>query len=975
MPGPITQAGGAAEPSEYASLTMDTQFTGIWTQRSPFRDAAVPYLYRKFYSASRFDSIIDGLNREISSKLTDIRRPGCSVYNSNTFPGANSMFAFKWIQNNAQQIRLLYDGQDGTIYDATAGQKTAIFTKSGTAGKARFASIGSNLYFSDGTDLEKILACGTAWTATTNISPGTLINTAILNGNIQMALGGMTLPIVATQALSPSGYAIYIDPQQIPLNFPNLVGINVTFSGLTGLVSLNGTTVPVTNILSSTLGIFAIGSAPHSAGAVIADTGQASTGNGTTGASVPSFSNARYGITADAGQQWKCYGSAIQNWGLAKPTKAPTLIAQATGVRWWQPSASVANLASILDNNQNVQLINGSSAAGVTGRNYPKFSTVTAPSVFQSGAVPFNSATPTGYLTLDGSASWTNCGPIQQWIKSTVIPQYSVILDSNNNLQVALTPGTTGGSAPVWNSAVGSTTTDNTVTWTCLGPGYVLTTASRQYAFSTHAVDGSVSTASLVATVQGPVLGPVATTFTQYIKLIGTFTDDTQIDQIWIWRTAQGQSTLILEDQLGLDAVASGSTFIAFELGIPDTSTAGAGSLNALVAAPIANANNPPPAGLTAPEFHNGSLWGFVGSVLYQSGGGGTVVGNGATAWSPLSFWQLPEQLTRLKAVTIQNGGLIVFGISNAYVVLGQGIPSNPYLPPKKYMAGVGVRSYTEIDERGTSLYIFTNRRKVISWDPANAEQEIGFPIGDQFLKVTTGGINSTLYLSGSTFVTWHESDTTDTALYVSDGAVGWFRWTAIAPPESGFLWSPRAAIVGGTSAVQSIETTPGNFQLLIAPATPGPILFRDATTNADNGTAYPAYDVKGSIGLCETGEIAEIAHIALKSTAVGARPTVSILLDEIQAGVTVEGRTSTWDVLELDPNRHEDPPDLASSITVYSDRYQALANGGGSSGDSPQGPKCENFQLKVDYGTQNVADELLKFAVFGAVFKERVQR
>jgi hypothetical protein len=37
--------------------------------------------------------------------------------------------------------------------------------------------------------------------------------------------------------------------------------------------------------------------------------------------------------------------------------------------------------------------------------------------------------------------------------------------------------------------------------------------------------------------------------------------------------------------------------------------------------------------------------------------------------------------------------------------------------------------------------------------------------------------------------------------------------------------------------------------------------------------------------------------------------------------------------------------------------------------------PKCENFQLKIDYGSQNAPDELLKFAVFGAKFGEREQK
>jgi len=142
-----------------------------------------------------------------------------------------------------------------------------------------------------------------------------------------------------------------------------------------------------------------------------------------------------------------------------------------------------------------------------------------------------------------------------------------------------------------------------------------------------------------------------------------------------------------------------------------------------------------------------------------------------------------------------------------------------------------------------------------------------------------------------------------------------------------------------------------------------GPILFRDASVNADwvNGgyVPFPSYDVKGNIVLCETGEIAEIAHIGLKSPAVGARPVTGLLLGEISATLT-----TPFDWLE---RTSSDPPNLPDSTTLYSDRYSALQNG--------VCPKCDNFQLAIDYGTQNVQDEMLKFSVYGAKYAERRQQ
>ena len=43
------------------------------------------------------------------------------------------------------------------------------------------------------------------------------------------------------------------------------------------------------------------------------------------------------------------------------------------------------------------------------------------------------------------------------------------IVDSNNNLEVTTTPGTSGGSQPTWNATTGGTTSDGTATWTNKG--------------------------------------------------------------------------------------------------------------------------------------------------------------------------------------------------------------------------------------------------------------------------------------------------------------------------------------------------------------------------------------------------------------------------------------------------------------------------------------------------------------------------
>lgn len=973
MAGPIAQAGATAEPSEYAALSMDTQFTGEWTQRNPLRDAAVPYLYRKFYSASRFDSMIDGINREISAKLTDKRRAGTSVYNSNIFPAANSIGTFKWSQSALQQVRVIYDGQDGNIYDGTAGQKSTLFTKGAGAGKARFLGVGPTLFFGDGVEQMKILRSSQIWQANTSYNAGNYIIDS--NGNVQVVELGSAATISTIQVYAHS----IVHVPTITYYFLKIVfttqptwstGTYVNFSGVGTYGALNGKTLQVISASAAfaspapnTVYFRAI---INTAYGPTADTGTGSPATltgaaGTSGGTQPTWSTGLGSTTTDNTLTWECFGTPVFNWQIAAPLQAPNVTPN-PNVRLWQAGISLSQWYSILDANGNIEVALNTTGSYITGSNYPIFGT-TQPSSVSSGS-----------STGDGAIVWQNCGPILSWFNTTKFYTFQCILDTNQNLQIVTNGGggASGGSAPAWATTVGSTTTDGALTWTCIGPGVILLSGAVSYGYAFHSIDGSITAISPLTlfNASGAVLG-AANAYTAAVSAPNTA--DNQCDQIFIYKTPTGQAVPLFMQAIPNPIVGTATTWA-----ISDSISQS--SLAATVSAPQNGIGTPPPAGFTGPEFHAGRIWGFVGSILYYSDGLAVNLanqGNGNTSFSPLNFFQLPEQITRLKSVTVQGGGLIVVCASNTYIVMGNGTTASPFVPPRSYMDRVGVISYDECAFVGSTMYGFSNTSKAFSFDPSNGYTEIGFPIGDQFQLTTTGGISAALYTPGSSFVTWHEKFSGDTALYVADGAVGWRRFSPISPPESGSLWSPRAAITNGTSAVQSVETSTGIFNLLIAPAagTTGPILMRDTTqagdwnVNAPGGpayTAFPSWDVKGSIGLCDTGEVAEIAHIALISMAVGSRPTVSLLLDEIAAGVTAPGcEITAWDQLSLDPGRHEDPPNLTPSISMYSDRYTASS--------TAETPKCKNFQLKIDYGAQLFQDELLSFGVFGAVRKERI--
>lgn len=962
MANPVGQAGAVSVPSRYAALTMGArQFTGLWTQRSPFRDAATPYLVAKFYSGSRFDSIWDGINREISQLMTDVRPPGSVVYNSNTFPAALSFGNWKYLQNNAEVIRVLMDGKDANIYDATAGQKSTLLAKSAGAGAARMLGINTELFIGDGVDQKKIVAGSATWRATTTIAPGQLINTGGIPGFLQMALGGVTIPVLGSSSDGTNVY-IFFDPQQVPSIFPNLVGATITLSGFTVKTTLNGAHQAV-RIISTTLGILTI-NVTVSSYAFTAEgaTAKGTTGNGITGGSAPSFSTTEFAVVADSGQQWKCYGPSVENWGLDALTTAP-ILTPINGTQYWMPKTSFPQFSALLDPEGNIET--ALAPGGVSGSNYPSWA-------------DFNSEGNWGNTT-DGTVIWQNIGPAGTWNAATSygvvrVPgpsDFFVIVDSNGNLQWATTSGTSGGSEPTWATNPGDPTTDGGITWTCLGAGVTLSTGSLTYSYSTHGIDGSVSTASPTSTIQGPILVAQADVLgvSRYINIMVAIPNDTQIDQAWIWRTPQGESDLIREDQVETDGLLA-NNLVYFEYGIPDVSLNGGGALNAFVAAPIADANDPPPVGALPQCYCFQRLWYIVNNTVCFTGGPDTVVGNGNTACPPVNEIPFPAQPIRVVPVMVQNGGLLVFTTDGVWIILGGGSPGNSFYTTP-YFLSVSILNYNAVDVYNNAVFVMESNRRVSTlaieypFNPQTGYTEFGFPIGDQFRKVTTGGISSNLYDAATAFVSWNIANSGDTGMYVADGAVGWFRMSIINAPESGMLWSPRRAIAGGTSAVQNVETGPGINSLLMGPpsGTPGPILTRDqsGTVFADNGTPYAAsWNAKGVNLLCGTGETVEVAHVSTKCVAVGARPTISVLFGEIQPS-----SQRPYTVLTKPQN---DPPDTPKSVSYFSDRYVVLdGNGRNSTGD------C--VLVKFDFGTQVVGDGLLDWGIFARSIPERQEQ
>jgi hypothetical protein len=540
----------------------------------------------------------------------------------------------------------------------------------------------------------------------------------------------------------------------------------------------------------------------------------------------------------------------------------------------------------------------------------------------------------------DGGVNWLNRGTAPAWQGTAqTLSLATEIIDTNNNLQTVQTIGESASAHPTWLTAAGSTTIDNTTSWLYSGAFGSANTGAWIYAYSgENSISGAISTSS-------PESQPVTQIAGQQVVIQSDGFADTQIDSIILWRTVQGGSTLFY---LGaIPNPGAGQTWTYTDT-TPDT------LLNILIQAPIDMTNNPPPAGLQALTYHLQRVWGAVGNLVYYTNGPDVISGNGNEAWSPGNVFAYPETVLRLFPTS---SGLIVFTLSNIYIIQGLGTAASPLIS-LPLLQDVGLSSYDAFDVNGSIVYMYTSDNQIVSLDPSSGVSEIGFVIGDQF-----GPGNGTGTFTPTTaHLTWHIAGSKDKGLYVSDFSGNWWRMCPTPSPETGITWSPVANFlptVGGFSAVQSVETSPGTHMLLVGPPTTGtlgPILKRDYSTHTDNGSAYNATSVFGSLVLAQPGQVALVESLTTDSVATGTPLSLAVQLDEIapvSAGY-FEG------LLNYVP----DPTEVEPSSSVYAQRFYL---------SQTQKPAvCRHLQVEVDFGLDTVQNELLSLTLFGGFEQEK---
>jgi hypothetical protein len=473
---------------------------------------------------------------------------------------------------------------------------------------------------------------------------------------------------------------------------------------------------------------------------------------------------------------------------------------------------------------------------------------------------------------------------------------------------------------------------------TVTGSGTCAATVGYQYAAAYgNSNSKHVCTCTPISASTGPYTGKGG------VQVSLTASTDPQVNQIWLFRTADGGSSLY---------ATPASPYPNTTQNVTDTTATSSDDpmLNILLPAPIDHSNDPPQPGWTIPVYHMGRVWMANGNTLQCSGGPDTITGNGSEAFPPDNFFTLPSIITRMLTTA---AGLVVFMVDRVMVLAGGPSIAQFYVQP--LVDGIGLLSFDALDIYGSTAYLVTADRQFMSFDMSSGVNEIGFPIEDKIRTISPSLATLAYHTTG-----------TDRGVFLGDGVSTWYRCTPQQPPDftyTGPVWSPPGIMAGGApvSLIKSLETSDGNRQLLCASGTT--LGYRDSSFQVftDFGTAYSAFFTVGSIILANPGQLAELGFITADFARVGSSPAMALLMDEIN------GTPSRL------PTVVQDPPRLygvgAGPASLYSNRYyfrQSTASGG-----TPGPVWCRHLQIQVSFGNDTVQNEILSNTIWGTILEE----
>lgn len=937
-------------------VTFDHFRAGLYTNRSPL---SVPSSNGgTVYAVAHPDALIAGSNIEISPRDTIVRRPGWPANGFPTFGSSEwpTSFWSGFLPNSAgvSTLQPLVATQTNIYHEQSPF--SSIYTKSTTA-QTFFQKVGNRLYFSDGTN-------NMVWdgsnTPTNNGTAAPTLAPTIPNLNLYDTVGATQtfhawVPSYAytNSTAAAQNYFLLDTNNNIQWSViakgttnnsqataPNWAAANGIFGAVTQDGTMSWTNCgPILTWAATSPFVNSTYVTTHqqSSPCTVTTTMFTDLGGGSLGAAT--IGSTSVGWAPTTGSTGNSTILNITGLGLVVPTNATI-----QGIQVSLPRAS--NRANVWAD-VTVQLLKAGTGTG-TNKALAGF---WPQSIADSYVIPTTGGVKTVYgsntdlwgttwsvaqvtasnfglklqihnaSTRTCTASYTLPITIAVYyiigtsdITGTVYAQ--VIKDSNGNLQAVKTGGTSGASAPSWSTTIGGTTTDSGITWQCLGTGNQLPALfSWTYGYSFHTLSPHTSTLSPLLTVYGPMVG-------NNLNLQGFGSDDTQVDRVDTYRTADGGS-LLLFDQSSPNVNSSTSWTIADNtLDI---------NLNFLLVGPIAHLNDPPPAGMTILARYLGRQWGAVGNLLYFSAGPDCTNGNGDQAWPPANVFVMTSQIIGLEPTS---QGLVVGLQDELWAIVGG--PQTLSFYPQQILQNFGVLSPNCLIADADTLYVYTSTQQLFALT-FGGKDEIGFAIAD-VLAANFSPVTSYLAV--------HRAGA-DEGLFISNGVDTVMRYSIARS-----VWSPPATVSVGIGAIASLQTATGVHQLLAGMVTgSGSPLARNLGAFYDgppSSATYTAFATIGSILLSPMGSrsTAKIDSFVVASAINGGTaPTLSVLPNEISGSFTNI------------PYSNQDPFSLPATSTVARQEFQWL-------GVQTQLPNAmRHVQVKLSFIAENQPGEIYSLA------------
>ena len=247
-------------------------------------------------------------------------------------------------------------------------------------------------------------------------------------------------------------------------------------------------------------------------------------------------------------------------------------------------------------------------------------------------------------------------------------------------------------------------------------------------------------------------------------------------------------------------------------------------------------------------------------------------------------------------------------------------------------------------------MYAFTTDRQFVKIDQ-NGLLEMGFPIGTIIQNINPATAWVTIFRQG----------TQENAVYLSDGVSTYYRFNLNLQ-----AWDPPAVPAGGLQVLAAVLTSPGTYNLLLAPSLPGSFVLRRNNliwTDILQGApaTYASFFTVGSIVLAELGRLAEVDNISVEYMPLGTPPTLDAAINAIgPQGTAVAAVPPVFIPLT---GAVADPPEFPISTTLPAVRYYLKQQ------STP--PLMRHMQVRVQFSsTDNVKNEVVGLGVLSAGVK-----